>query len=149
MTQKRSLSLSPPLSLTLPPSSWSPLSEWAHTDVSRGGRCLRRTQTVPIPAVTFALAHTMADALGHSQLCHFVCGGLRISLFVLAQRSGRAAQPCQVYTARRRDLKRGSGTNTIKHFLKDNSTFSGPDQFAFCFANSTVTSEKAFFYYYY
>lgn len=62
--------------------SLCPLCERAHMDVSRGDRCMRRTQTSPIPAVTITLAQTIADALGQCQHHHlFAIEYVSVSLY--------------------------------------------------------------------
>lgn len=68
-------------------------------DVSDSDRCLRRTQTIPIPAVTFTLTQTIADVLGHSQQPPFIRSGIYVSLFVLGKQGRRAGRPQQVYRA--------------------------------------------------
>lgn len=56
----------------------------------------------------------------------FIHSGIRVSLFVLVRQGGRAACPCQNYTARRRrDLKQGTCINII--FLRRKEWVSGTD----------------------
>lgn len=102
--------------LSPPSSSLCLLSEWAHMDVSHSDRCLRRTRTISIPAVTITLAQTIADGLGHSQHRHLST----VSLYILVKRGGRARCPRQVCTARWRDLKQRPCTITIKRYREAN-----------------------------
>lgn len=57
----------------------------------------------------------------------FIHSGIRVSLFVLVKRGGRAGCPRQVYTARWRDPKQGPCTNNIKHFRAEKAGFQGWD----------------------